>query len=162
MTQYTLLSLLLIFACSCFSYSPSECTVESYYFTFLRDSNGTFKVHGLWPESCAQCETCGYPSCCVDLPYTYPNDPTDFITNKWFYSLSYNDCNGEDDVILFEHEYYKHGSCMGVANSTEYLNYVIELYDEYYDSYVDGKCDNHSQLWLYLNQNEGYVETICD
>lgn len=159
--QYIIL-LILISIYESSTYSPSECTVDSYYFTFLRDSVGDFRVHGLWPESCEQCETCGYPSCCVDLQYVYPEDPTDFINNKWFYSLSYNDCNGENDVILFEHEYYKHGSCMGVKNTTEYLNYVIELYDEYYDAYVNGKCEGCQQLWLYLNKNENYIGTICE
>lgn len=157
--KYIFLILLLKFL-PVIPYNPYECDIESYYFTFLRDGD-IFKVHGLWPESCAQCEECGYPSCCIELDYVYPEDPTNFIDEKWFYSLTHNDCNGEDNVILFEHEYYKHGTCMDINNTTDYLNIVIDLYDKYYDDNVNNKCDGYHQLWLYLDENKDIIDTLC-
>ena len=89
------------------SYSPTECTITNYDFTFLYDKDSlTFKVHGLWPEMCEECEICGYPSCCnIDgVNYVYPNDPTNFIQNYWFDTTTTEECTRKKDVILFEHE----------------------------------------------------------
>jgi ribonuclease I len=158
---FVLVPIFAIFKSPELGYSPSKCEVSSYYFTFLRQ-DGVFKVHGLWPESCEECQSCGYPSCCNRiLEYVYPNDPSDFIKNNWFKSLNHNECNGDTNIILFEHEYYKHGSCMDVSNTTQYLNDVILLFDNYYSKYVAQHCEGHEQLWLYLDENKQYVKTLC-
>jgi ribonuclease I len=103
------------------SYSPTNCTVTNYQFTFIHDSKtDSFKVHGLWPEQCAECSQCSYPSCCniLNTIYEYPNDPTNFIPNYWFNTTAKEECIIHDKVILFEHEYYKHISCTTIGIST--------------------------------------------
>lgn len=146
------------------SYNPQKCTVTNYDFTFLYDKNSSsFKVHGLWPETCAECLNCGYPSCCnIDsIEYVYPNDPTNFITNYWFYVTTTEECIGTQDVILFEHEYYKHISCTNLKTTEEFLKIVMYLYNNYYDKYVQNNCQGYQQLWLNLDENFNYNSTEC-
>ena len=163
MQQHNILSCIIIFLLILFSqqYNPISCTVNNYYFTFIKDDT-IYKVHGLWPESCKECISCGYPSCCMNnVTYTYPQDPTNFIKNNWFYSITHNECNGVRDIILFEHEFYKHGTCMNIHNTTQYLDIIINLYNKYYEKYVVANCIDHHQLWLYLDSNHNYVKTLC-
>lgn len=92
-------------------YSPIQCTITNYDFTFIYDNTSkSFKIHGLWPEICIECISCGYPSCCNinSINYTYPYDPTNFIVDNWYSSESNEECTGKRNVILFEHEFYKH------------------------------------------------------
>jgi hypothetical protein len=145
-------------------YSPTTCTIVNYDFTFLFDNDEErFKVHGLWPETCSECNDCGYPSCCnIDLiNYIYPYDPTNFIQNNWFYSLTNEDCTNKKNIILFEHEYYKHISCTNIKTTTEFLNLIIFLYNNYYDKYVNNNCNGYKQIYLHLNSNFEYNGTSC-
>lgn len=145
-------------------YSPSECTVNNYDFTFLYDQNSdSFKVHGLWPEICAECIECGYPSCCnvESIEYVYPNDPTNFIADNWFDTTSTEECTQKRDVILFEHEYYKHISCTQLKTTDEFLKLIMYLYNNYYDKYVVNNCQGYQQLWLNLDENYNYNGTKC-
>lgn len=145
-----------------YSPDPSNCTVGDYLFTFLYDGS-EFKVHGLWPNSCTQCTTCSWPSCCdaSDLVYTDPIDPRNFVQNNWYHSTAHDACSMYYNITLFEHEFYNHGSCMGVKNTTQYLDYVETLYDDYYDDYVKDKCDGHEQLWLHLDTKFNVIDVEC-
>lgn len=146
-------------------YSPSVCTITNYKFTFLFDhKTNSFKVHGLWPDSCAECPSCSYPSCCNmdQIVYEEPDDPTNFIPTKWYNTTAHNDCGNGEKVQLFEHEYIKHISCDSkIITTTDFLNKVIDLYDKYYYGYVNGKCKNYDQLWLSLDEDYIYVTTDC-
>ena len=145
-------------------YSPTSCTITNYMLTFIYDDNSSsFKVHGLWPEECAECVECSYPSCCNidDVIYEYPYDPTNFIDNYWYNTTTTESCTGEENVILFEHEYYKHISCTDIGNTTNFLNLTMDLYDYYYDDYVNGKCNGYDELWLNLDANYDYILTEC-
>jgi len=147
------------------AYSPATCTPLKYKFTFIFDkTEHIFKVHGIWPDLCAECTTCSYPSCCNadNITYTEPYDPTHFIPLNWFNGTATEDCTDQRKVSLFEHEFYKHASCSTDMKTTDdFLNKAIELYDSYYGVYVSGKCDGYSQLWIDLDDQYGYVGTIC-
>lgn len=166
----TLQKVLLLFLCSFgmyinkLKYSPTICTPTNYDLTFLYDNNSSsWKIHGLWPEICAECATCGYPYCCnIDnVTYEYPNDPTNFISQFWYNTTTKEECTGSRDVILFEHEYYKHISCTNIGSTTDYLNLMIQLYKRYYSDYVEKKCNGFDQLWINLDQNLNYIRTNC-
>lgn len=147
-----------------YSYSPNLCTPVEYKFTFIFDQNEkVFKVHGIWPDKCKECLDCDYPTCCdiSKLEYTYPNDPTNFIQNKWFNSTAHEDCSDNRKVMLFEHEYWKHVSCSNMKTTDEFLSKAIELYDKYYDEYVEKKCENYKQIWLNLDENFNLINTTC-
>jgi ribonuclease I len=146
------------------SYNPTNCTVINYDFTFLHDQQtNSFKVHGLWPEVCAECVECGYPMCCNidEINYVYPYDPTNFIVNNWFNTTCTEECTSIPNVILFEHEYYKHISCTELKTTDEFLKLVITLYNAYYDKYVVNNCLSHQQLWLNLDKDFNYNSTKC-
>ncbi len=145
-------------------YSPTACTITNYKFTFIFDDNQeVYKVHGIWPEQCVECPTCGYPSCCnVDkIIYSDPYDPSNFIVNNWYATTTKEECTHKSNVTLFEHEYYKHISCTNMTNTTVFLNKTIELYDKYYNKYVNNKCIGYSEIWLSLDENYNYISSEC-
>lgn len=147
------------------NYNPNICTITNYDFTFLFDKETQqFKIHGIWPEQCQECINCGYPSCCNinNINYMYPNDTTNFIKNYWYNTITTEECTGKKNVILFEHEFYKHISCTNLKTTNEFLELVIFLYNAYYEQYVYNKCVGYTQLWLNLDSNFMHNnKTIC-
>ena len=92
----------------------------------------------------------------------YPNDTTNFIKNYWYNTITTEECTGKKNVILFEHEFYKHISCTNLKTTNEFLELVIFLYNAYYEQYVYNKCVGYTQLWLNLDSNFMYNnKTIC-
>lgn len=151
------------------SYSPTSCSVTNYDFTFIYDDiDNAFKVHGLWPEQCAECLTCGYPSCCAatNMSYVYPSDPQQiaFIEARWFNATTKEECfnkrvknKSDEEVSLFEHEFFKHASCTPFRQSaSEFVEQVMRLYDQYYETQVENQCTGYNQLWLNLDGNFAY------
>ena len=154
------------------SYSPASCNVTNYDFTFIYDeSEKVFKVHGLWPEQCAECLTCGYPSCCAatNMSYVFPSDPEQvaFINTRWFNATTKEEClnnkrfryDDEDNdlVSLLEHEFFKHASCTTLRQSaSDFVEQVMRLYDKYYAMHVENQCAGYKQLWLNLDGNFEY------
>ena len=153
------------------SYSPASCNVTNYDFTFIYDDGEkAFKVHGLWPEQCGECLTCGYPSCCAtkNMRYVFPSDPKQvaFINTRWFNATTQEECfnkkrnkniKGDDEVPLFEHEFFKHASCTALRQSaSDFVQQVMRLYDEYYVTRVENRCAGYKQLWLNLDGNFVY------
>jgi ribonuclease I len=148
------------------SYSPASCNVTNYDFTFIYDDGEkAFKVHGLWPEACAECLTCGYPSCCdaSNMSYVFPSDPVQiaFLNARWFNATTQEECvnvgNGNDLVPLFEHEFFKHASCTPFRQgASQFVEQVMRLYDEYYATRVENQCAGYKQLWLNLDGNFAY------
>ena len=147
-------------------YSPASCNVTNYDFTFIYDDGEkVFKVHGLWPEQCVGCLTCGYPSCCAaaNMSYVYPSEPEQiaFLEARWFNATTKEEClnvgNGDDMVSLFEHEFFKHASCTPLRQSaSEFVAQVMRLYDAYYVTRVENQCTGYNQLWLNLDGNFAY------
>jgi ribonuclease I len=147
-------------------YSPASCNVTNYDLTFIYDENEkAFKVHGLWPEQCAECLTCGYPSCCdaSNISYVLPSDPVQiaFLNTRWFNATTQAEClnvgNGDDLVSLFEHEFFKHASCTPFRqNTSQFVEQVMQLYDEYYATHVENRCVGYNQLWLNIDSNFAY------
>lgn len=147
------------------SYSPEVCTITNYKFTFIYDTKEQrFKVHGVWPDGCKECESCSYPSCCnlENVMYTDPQDPNNFIGLNWFQTMTSDGCGVfENKVSLFEHEYYKHISCTTLKSTTEFLNLTQSLYMQYYDKYVIGFCKGYDEIWLSLDANFEYKGFEC-
>jgi hypothetical protein len=146
------------------NYSPTKCTITNYDFTWLFDkTTQTFKIHGLWPNACSECLSCGWPSCCniENIVYVYPDDPYNFIGNYWFNTTTTEECTETKDVILFEHEYYKHISCTDIGNTTNFLNLVMELYKKYYIANATSNCIGYEQLWINIDQDFNYNNLTC-
>lgn len=166
-----------LFAASSFATSSvaasSCCTPTQYVFSFLWSSaDQHYQVHGLWPETCAECVTCGYPSCCANTTtFVSPEDDAQFIAHHWYNSTSKAPCLSSSSsslsvvVPLFQHEYQKHGTCLCSANqtpvtSTEYLATVETLFDRY-DPLANTACSPPSQPWLYLDAHFELQQTRC-
>lgn len=150
-----------------YTYSPYVCTPILYKFTYIYDHHDNkFKIHGVWPDQCAECTNCTYPSCCdVNIQYTEPYDPTNFINTTWYNTTSQEDCVLHKKVQLFEHEFIKHGTCMENYTSsyttTNYLDKAMNLHNSYYNRYVNNNCIGYDQLWITLDENFSYVSTEC-
>jgi hypothetical protein len=65
--------------------------------------------------------------------------------------------DNEDEVSLFEHEFFKHASCTAWRQSaSEFVEQVMRLYDTYYATHVANQCGGYSQLWLNLDDKFAY------
>lgn len=145
-------------------YNPTICTIMNYYFTFIYDGDaGRYKIHGLWPNQCNECISCGYPTCCNynRLTYEYPEEFDTFIKSCWYSSYADGTCNSSDKVILFEHEFYKYRSCLNVSSTTDCVALVESIYSSLYQQYVYNERNNTEQLWLELDNDLSYVQMKC-
>lgn len=145
------------------SYSPTICNVTNYDLTFIYDDNEkVFKVHGLWPEQCGECITCGYPSCCnaVNMSYVFPSDPGQiaFLNERWFNGTTKEECSESGEIVpLFKHEFFKHASCTPFRRSaSDFVQQIMQLYDAYYATHVENQCAGYKQLWLNLDGSFAY------
>ena len=152
-------------------YSPASCNVTNYDLTFIYDADEkAFKVHGLWPEQCGECLTCGYPSCCDanNMSYIFPSDADQiaFLNERWFNATTQEECLNKKRfnnnlVPLFEHEFFKHASCTPFRQSaSQFIKQVMALYDAYYATHVENQCSGYKQLWLNLDGNFAYNNVI--
>lgn len=109
-------------------YNPPYCNATTFIFALLwyDGANNTslnsasWRIHGLWPETCIECLNCGYPSYCRKVHF---NDSAidrlrEKIKERWF--------PGKD---LLVHEWNKHGSCDGKVTEFEYFNKTLNLWD---------------------------------
>ena len=99
-----------------------ETDTRFYYLSLLKESNDTFSIHGLWP----QYDKNSYPSYCKKDNFSIDKlQPIIKELNYCWYS------NEEKNSKFWEHEYYKHGSCMFTdMTELEYFQKTIELYRE--------------------------------
>uniref|UniRef100_A0A6C0JUR8 Uncharacterized protein n=1 Tax=viral metagenome TaxID=1070528 RepID=A0A6C0JUR8_9ZZZZ len=131
------------------SYTPSYCTPTLWRLDMLSQYNTSFqqvwKVHGLWVERCAECESCGYPSDCktcnFNISLLAPILPE--IKRFWFTPGNLSD--------FLQHEYCKHGTCTNYTE-IEYFNTTLSIYHN-----VVSRCDESSfpnktsrECWVYL------------
>jgi len=135
------------------NYHPNTCTIDQYVFAFVW--NGTHQlVHGLWPDICDECTTCGYPTCCgvnSDYKYIQPSNTT-FIENYWLNGLTPSKIStcGMTSTTLFQHEVIKHGSCMSYSDTDTDTNNNTDTDSEKYLSTVEN---------LYWKMEKTIIET---
>jgi hypothetical protein len=116
------------------------------------------------------------------MSYVHPSDPKQvaFLNARWFNATTREECfnkrignkrignkrignkrikheDNEDEVSLFEHEFFKHASCTAWRQSaSEFVEQVMRLYDTYYATHVANQCNGYSQLWLNLDDKFAY------
>ena len=139
------------------NFHPKYCTVTKYVFAFVREGEDV-KVHGLWPDVCKQCSTCGYPTCCnieEFMNFTMPEN-VDFLDEHWLNARlphKIQTC-GVTATTLIEHEVLKHASCMNMR-SDEYVALVEKLFYQNF-KYIDRNCDHECEI--YLAENFSIIE----
>lgn len=93
-----------------------------YYLSLLKEDNGTYTIHGLWP----QYSESSYPKYCKKVVFDISAlKPILNKLNKYWYSTE------EANSDFWKHEYEKHGSCMFKdMTEFEYFNTVLNLYQK--------------------------------
>lgn len=127
------------------NYHPVTCEIQQYVFAFLWNGSD-YQIHGLWPDQCKECVSCGYPTCCNAAKFTgHYQAPSDqvFVENYWYGGLhtvspSISSC-GEKASTLLEHEVLKHGSCMGYFTD----DYVAKVKEVYFDHEIEFQKECH-------------------
>lgn len=131
------------------NYHPEFCSVERYIFSLVKIGD-EYKIHGLWPDKCQQCETCGYPTCCNMNKFQNASTPKDtqFLEEHWLSSSTSHPIQtcGRTVNTLIEHEVIKHASCMNLYVN-EYIALVKKLFTMYYD-YAIQTCDKECNIFL--------------
>lgn len=148
--------------------SPRSCAVSQYYLVFLR-GDIEYKLHGLWPNVCGQCTECGYPTCCDPgrLNFTIQNLPVldrKFLEDKWYRDSARLPCSNDDSymVSLFEHEYYKHASCIDmVRDTTDFVELAMTLWYRYHSVLSTTHCYSSKQIKLSLDDQFNLHDVIC-
>lgn len=118
------------------NYHPLLCDIQQYVFAFLWNGSD-YQIHGLWPDQCKECMTCGYPTCCNSSKFASSyQEPSDisFVKEYWYGGLQKKsspiETCGIKAFTLLEHEVVKHGSCMNYFTD-EYVAKVKEVYFEH-------------------------------
>lgn len=95
---------------------------DYYYLSLLKEDNGTYTIHGLWP----QYSESSYPTYCKKVVFDISAlKPILNKLNKYWYSSE------EPNSDFWKHEYEKHGSCMFKdMTEFEYFNTVLNLYQK--------------------------------
>jgi hypothetical protein len=95
------------------------------------------------------------------MSYVYPSDPGQvaFLEARWFNATTQELCLNvrNNEVPLFEHEFFKHASCTAFRQSaSEFVEQVMQLYETHYKTRVENQCAGYKQLWLNLDGNFAY------
>lgn len=125
-------------------YHPEFCEPTAFIFALLWLSpESTWKIHGLWPQTCKQCENCGYPSYCRSNVVHFNESAIKTLHDR-MYKLWY------PDKGLIQHEWLKHGSCDGNITEFAYFNTTLSLVDCInYTSECTNHTNKHScRIWL--------------
>lgn len=100
-----------------------------------------YKIHGLWPDY----DNIHYPSYCSNTPFDWDKlkQSTKYseILENWY------DCNIDETIALYEHEWLKHGTCVAMQTGftqNEYFEKTLELFNIYRDAGIN-------EIYLDLN-----------
>jgi len=98
---------------------------DFYYLSLFRESETTWSIHGLWPQTNAHT----YPTYCHKVTF----DPSLLAPileklEQYWYSRGHT---LPLDEKFWQHEYEKHGSCVYTPmNELEYFQNTIQLYEK--------------------------------
>ena len=103
------------------SEEPKENKLENfYYLSLIREQDGSFSIHGLWPQTTKD----SYPQYCKKV--TFDPKLLEPIIQKlqlFWYSTQ------EKNEDFWKHEWEKHGSCVWTPMSEfDYFNSALKLY----------------------------------
>ena len=87
-----------------------------------------YQIHGLWSDVTSTM----YPSFCTDVQFNLTelqqSDKYALMAEVW------TDCNYDDTVALYEHEWSKHGTCVALQtgfSQNEYFEKAVDLFLTY-------------------------------
>jgi ribonuclease I len=101
-------------------YPPQEELKDFYYLSLIKEQDGSFSIHGLWPQTTPD----NYPTFCkkvnFDIDCLFPIMGQ--LKKYWYSTMGKND-------NFWKHEWQKHGSCVWTEmNEFEYFSNALRLY----------------------------------
>ena len=120
---------------------PKENKLENfYYLSLIREQDGSFSIHGLWPQTSVD----SFPQYCKKVTFDIEAlKPISMQLQNFWYSTQ------EKNDKFWEHEWEKHGSCVWTPMTEfDYFSNTLKLYhsaieqklDMKYYNYKTGKC----------------------
>lgn len=95
-----------------------------YYLSLFRESDTTWSIHGLWPQT----DVDNYPTYCKKVEFD-PNKLEPILDKLEQYWYSQGKTLSLDDKF-WQHEWQKHGSCVYTKmTELEYFKNTLELYE---------------------------------
>jgi ribonuclease I len=96
-----------------------------YLLAFQNWCSTEYQIHGLWSDI----NPTTYPSYCTNVPFNLQELQK---SNKYDQMLEvWTDCNYNDTIALYEHEWSKHGTCIALEtgfSQNEYFEKTIDLF----------------------------------
>jgi len=96
-----------------------------YLLAFQNWCSTEYQIHGLWSDI----NPTTYPSYCTNVPFNLQELQK---SNKYDQMLQFwTDCNYNDTIALYEHEWSKHGTCIALEtgfSQNEYFEKTIDLF----------------------------------
>ena len=96
-----------------------------YLLAFQNWCSTEYQIHGLWSDI----NPTTYPSYCTNVPFNLQELQK---SNKYDQMLQvWTDCNYNDTIALYEHEWSKHGTCIALEtgfSQNEYFEKTIDLF----------------------------------
>lgn len=96
-----------------------------YLLAFQNWCSTEYQIHGLWSDI----NPTTYPSYCTNVPFSLQelqkSDKYDQMLQVW------TDCNYNDTIALYEHEWSKHGTCIALEtgfSQNEYFEKTLDLF----------------------------------
>ena len=96
-----------------------------YLLAFQNWCSTEYQIHGLWSDI----DPTTYPSYCNNVPFSLQelqkSDKYDQMLQVW------TDCNYNDTITLYEHEWSKHGTCIALEtgfSQNEYFEKTLDLF----------------------------------
>ena len=117
--------------------NEEETDVRFYYLSLIKEDDGKYSIHGLWP----QYNEHAYPSFCkkVNFDVTQLHDILPELEKYWYSNIG--DSGIEFDETFWKHEYEKHGSCVFTEISEH--DYFSKTLDLYYKAITDNLPDKY-------------------
>ena len=103
-------------------FPPQEELKDFYYLSLLKEQDGSFSIHGLWPQTTPE----KYPTFCkkvrFDIDCLFPIMGQ--LKTYWYSTMEKNDA-------FWKHEWLKHGSCTWTEmNEFEYFSNALRLFHQ--------------------------------
>ena len=96
-----------------------------YLLAFQNWCSINYQIHGLWSDYTPT----SYPSFCTDVPFSLDDLKTSSVYDEML--INWSDCNYNETIALYEHEWSKHGTCFTQFSQNEYFEKAMELYNQY-------------------------------
>ena len=135
-------------------YPPQQELKDFYYLSLIREQDGSFSIHGLWPQNDAN----NYPTYCkkVDFDLSKLNSILGQLKSYWYSTMEKN----ED---FWKHEWQKHGSCTWTEmTELQYFSSALDLYHKAIELNLQSKYyqANKNKCLIPVDKNLNFIDSL--